>query len=80
MFCCLPNKKKVSVAIVIPSTHVARSSIRDVMIMKSPLAFHLVSVQHHEMLRDVLRGLSSTTFTTNRPLTQQHFGIKGSGS
>ena len=70
----------MSVAIVIPSTHVARSSIRDVMITQPLFAIHFVSVQHHEMLRDVLRGLSSNTFATNRPLTQQHFGIKGSGS
>ena len=73
-------KQKKSVAIVIPSTHVARCSIRDVMLIQSPFAMHLVSVQRHEMMRDVLRGLSSITFTTNGPLTQQQFGIKGSGS
>ena len=78
MICQLPIRK-MSVAIVIPSTHVARCSIRDVMLVQSPFAIHLVTVQHHEMLRDVLRGLSSITFTTNGPLTQQHFGIKGSG-
>ena len=79
MICQLPNRQ-LSVAIVIPSTHVACCSISDVMLIQSPFAIHLVSVQHHEMLRDVLCGLSTLTFTTNRPLTQQHFGIKGSGS